>query len=214
MRLGTILALLLGLTVCCPAEEFVGDSETAVGPGTRAAESQRTTPLSKGEMLPPFECRTHLGNVWKSDDHLGSRFLVVYFFPAAFTSRCTGQACDYRDHLTEFKAAGIDVVGVSGDQESAQRLFAQHYELKFPLLPDGEGRIARLFGVPLRKGNTIICTVDGVSLALKRRVTASRWTFVIDRQGRVVTRIPAVGVGKDAGSILEIVKRLSGASES
>lgn len=211
MRLIAGVILAAGLLLPCAAEESQG-GPTDPEPETKAAAP--TIPLKRGDQLPSFECETHLGEVWKSTEHSGKRFLVVYFFPAAFTSGCTDQACVYRDLSDEFAEAEIEVVGVSGDHAAGQQLFADKYDLKFPLLHDEDGRIARLFGVPLRKGNTIVRTLNGVTMSLERGVTASRWTFVFDRERKVVSRIPAAEPEKDAGNVLRIVRRLAGQPQS
>ncbi len=211
MRSIAVLVFAAGLLLPCAAEESRG-GPTDPEPETKAAAP--ANPLKRGDRLPSFECETHLGEVWKSAEHSGNRFLVVYFFPAAFTSGCTDQACVYRDLSREFAEAEIEVVGISGDQAAAQQLFADKYDLRFPLLHDEDGRIARLFGVPLRKGNTIERTLNGVTLSLERGVTASRWTFVFDREGRVVSRIPAVDPEKDAGNVLRLVRRIAGQPQS
>jgi peroxiredoxin Q/BCP len=41
--------------------------------------------LKVGDAAPKFESTDDAGKAWKSDEHVGKKILVVYFFPAAFT---------------------------------------------------------------------------------------------------------------------------------
>jgi len=41
--------------------------------------------LKVGDASPKFESTDDAGKAWKSEDHVGKKIVVVYFFPAAFT---------------------------------------------------------------------------------------------------------------------------------
>jgi len=41
--------------------------------------------LKVGDAAPKFEAADDAGKAWKSEEHVGKKILVVYFFPAAFT---------------------------------------------------------------------------------------------------------------------------------
>src|SRR5436853_5681914 len=41
--------------------------------------------------------------------------VVLYFFPKAFTSGCTAEAHAFSESISDFKKAGAQVVGMSGD---------------------------------------------------------------------------------------------------
>jgi len=169
--------------------------------------------LKEGDVVPVFEGRTQAGSLWKSSDYVGKKYLVIYFYPAAFTSGCTRQACLFRDQKEQLEAADIELIGVSGDHVEGQSLFHRHHSLNFSQLCDTEGRIAGMFGVPVREGDTISRSIDGIEHLLSRGVTASRWTFVIGKDGRVVRRSTAVDPEKDCQNVLETVRRLAATSE-
>ena len=95
-------------------------------------------------------------------------------------------------HLEE---AGVEVVGVSGDSVDNHQLFARVNSLDFPLLSDEDGKISKAFGVPVREGAGITRMVDGVEKSLVRGVTASRWTFLINAEGRIVHKNTACRAG-------------------
>ena len=184
----------------------------ACNSGTTDPESPSNS-LSEGDSAPDFQATGDDGRLWKSADHVGRKYVVVFFYPAAFTICCTKQACHFRDHLSELQQAGVEVVGISGDRSDGLRLFQKQHSLNFPLLSDENGQIARAFGVPVRDGDTITRSIDGVEHSLVRGVTASRWTFVIAPDGRVIAKNTAVDPEKDATNVLEIIRRSAASSQ-
>lgn len=169
--------------------------------------------LGEGDVVPMFEARAADGMVWRSEDHVGRKFIVVYFYPADLTGGCTRQACGFRDRMIDLEKAGVEVVGVSGDSVENHQLFARINSLNFSLLADEDGKISKAFGVPVRDGATITQMVDGVERSLVRGVTASRWTFLIDTNGRIVHKNTAVDAEQDSRNILETVRRLTAQTE-
>src|SRR5690606_27483183 len=137
---------------------------------------------------PVFQALDDNGNPWKSQDVVGEKILVVYFYPAAMTGGCTKQACAFRDNRSRLTALGAEVVGVSGDRVENLKVFKGANRLNFPLLSDSRGEIAKAFGVPVKEGATITRTVDGKEVTLTRDLTTARWTFIIGRDGRIVFR--------------------------
>jgi thioredoxin-dependent peroxiredoxin len=176
---------------------------------TNAAE----VTLTEGDLAPSFEARTLSGRMWRSDEHFGKKFVVVYFYPADFTNGCTRQACAFRDRMTELQEADVEVVGVSGDSPETHELFRRVHSLNFPLISDEEGKVAEAFGVPVRTGDTITRMVDGVEQTLTRGVTASRWTFIIGKDGRIVRKNTTVDAEQDCRKVLETVRRLTADAE-
>ncbi len=166
------------------------------------------TSLNVGDQAPVFQAIDDSGQDWKSTDHVGKKIVVVYFYPADLTGGCTKQACGFRDHYAELTAAGVEVLGVSGDSVENHQLFKKEHQLNFPLLADHDGKVAKAFGVPLREGATIKKPVGGVEKELTRGVTASRWTFVIDMDGKIIHKNTAVEAASDSQKVLKLVQSL------
>jgi peroxiredoxin Q/BCP len=173
--------------------------------------------LQVGDAAPEFKCLDDHGQTWSSKDHIGKRILVVYFYPGDFSFCCTRQAERYRDRMTELANRGVDVVGISGDAVAAHRAFRDTHCLNFTLLSDGDGTVARQFGVPLRAGGKALVTdtdgstvVDETGKAIKhaRDFTVARWTYVIGRDGRILYCDTAVSPIKDSQEVLEFISRL------
>jgi peroxiredoxin Q/BCP len=179
----------------------------ACGPMARADEPESVN-LKAGDTAPLFECKADDGSVWKLADHLGKRVVVVYFYPAAMTGGCTRQACAFRDDMEALRKSGVEVVGVSGDEVFGLQLFKKVHGLNFTLLADTDGAVARKFGVPLRAGGEITREVDGQTHVLKRGVTAARWTFVIDKNGKIAMKNTQVDAANDSRAVAEFVARL------
>ncbi len=162
-----------------------------------------------GDKAPEFQANTDDGKVWRSRDHVGKGFVVLYFYPAAMTSGCTKQACVYRDNRSKLTELGATVVGISGDRPEGLKAFKGSNRLNFPLLSDPDGKVAAKFGVPTSKGGTFSREVDGKTIQIERGVTAARWTFIIDRDGRVVYKDTQVDPAGDGEAVLKALQRLS-----
>ena len=84
-----------------------------------------TAQVTLGEKVSNFTAVDQDGSTWVLKKHLKSaEYLVVYFYPAAFTGGCTKQACSYRDQKGELAAVNAQVVGVSGDKPETLELFS------------------------------------------------------------------------------------------
>jgi peroxiredoxin Q/BCP len=176
--------------------------------GRLAAEDAKAVEVKVGDPAPGFESTDDQGKPWKSSDHVGKKVMVIYFYPADLTGGCTAQACGFRDDAKKLADKGVEVVGVSGDAVKNHQLFKKVHKLPFTLLADEDGSVAKKFGVPLRAGGEIKVTdPDGNPVVLKRGVTASRWTFVIGKDGKVLYKNTAVNAGKDSKQILELLDK-------
>jgi peroxiredoxin Q/BCP len=159
-----------------------------------------------GQTVPDFKAIDDQGNTWSLYDHLKSDYLVVYFYPAAFTGGCTAQACSYRDHMSELALMNASVVGISGDEPQNLGMFRKEHNLNFTLLSDQDGEIAKLFGVPLRDGGTIEREIDGTTFQLMRGVTTSRYTYVIDINRKLIYKNNNVNAANDSESVYEFIQ--------
>lgn len=165
--------------------------------------------LKPGDNAPSFHGLTDKQTVWKSGDHVGKQILVVYFYPAAMSEGCTKQACMFRDDHSRLNSLGAEVVGVSGDRVANLKAFKGAHKLNFPLLSDTAGVIARAFGVPTRQGGTLTRTVNGKEVKLTRDLTAARWTFVIDRKGKIVFKETEVDPEGDSKAVIAAIQRMT-----
>ena len=165
--------------------------------------------LNVGDAAPTFQVKDYTGKEWKSADHVGKKVVVVYFYPADMTGGCTKQACGFRDDMKTLADKGIEVVGVSGDSVKNHQLFKKAHELNFALLADTDGKVAEKFGVPVTPGEkTVKATIDGKEESLTRTVTTARWTFVIDKSGKIAAKNTMVKAADDSKAIQELINGL------
>lgn len=162
--------------------------------------------LSVGDKAPLFEATADNGSLWNVEDHIGQKYVVVYFYPGAMTSGCTKQACSYRDHMNDLEKKGIEVVGISSDKVENLRLFKRAENLNFTLLSDEKGKIAALYGVPIGQGGAIKRTVDGAEHELVRDISLKRWTFIIGKDGKIIYKNESVNPEKDSEEVLNFIE--------
>lgn len=173
-----------------------------------SAYGQTGSALKTGDKLPVFTALDDNGKNWSAGDFIGKKIIVIYFYPAAMTSGCTSQACGYRDNQAQLAAANTVVVGISGDEVENLKLFKKAHNLNFTLLSDKDGSIARQFGVPLSAGGFIEQDIEGIKQQLNRGVTASRWTFIADKDGEIRYINRSVDAANDSKNILDVIQEL------
>ncbi len=183
-------------------------SLVALGLVAWSSTTQAVDGLQVADPAPAFSAVTDQGRTWRSADHVGKHTVVVYFYPAAMTGGCTKQACGYRDLSSRLSKLGVEVVGVSGDRPENLVYFKHANKLNFPLLSDTSGTIAKAFGVPLGEGGSIQRTVDGKDVTLTRDRTASRWTFVIGRDGKIAMIETEVNPAGDAQAVADAIQKM------
>ena len=169
--------------------------------------------LKVGDPAPAFQAMDDTGKEWKSADHVGKGIVVVYFYPADMTGGCTKQACGYRDDLSALKQQGVEVVGVSANSVAEHQMFKKEKELNFTLLADTEGKVASAFGVPTSDGAAYKATVAGKEEAFSVPLAISRWTFVIDKDGKIAAKNTEVKAAEDSKAILDTVAKLQKKAE-
>ena len=128
--------------------------------------------IGKGDMVEDFELPDQDGTPRRLSALLAGGPVVLFFYPAAMTTGCTAEACNFRDLAAEFAAAGALRVGISRDRVDKQKQFADLNGFDYPLLSDPDGTVASALGVKRR--------LPLGSLSTKRM------TFVIDADRTVL----------------------------
>ena len=136
----------------------------------------------------PFETEAYHNGAFKkvTDADLKGHWSVVFFYPADFTFVCPTELEDLAEHYEEFKKLGVEIYSVSTDTHFTHKAWHESSEavgkVKFPMLGDKAGVLARNFDVMIEK--------DGL---------AERGTFVINPAGNG-------GIGRDAAELLRKVE--------
>ncbi len=109
---------------------------------------------------------------------------VLLFFPFAFSGVCDKEMCVFRDGSSKFDSLNAQVVGISVDSVFTLKVFAQTYNLQFPLLSDFNKKVTKTYGV-----------LHDVWAAFGYKGVAKRAAFVVDGKGilryKWVTEVPS-----------------------
>jgi peroxiredoxin len=105
--------------------------------------------LKVGEKAPDFSATAALAGkpfTFSLAQALAKGPVVLYFFPAAFTSGCSIEAHDFAEATATFAALGATVVGVSTDDIATQlRFSAQTCQGKFAVASDADKRVVKAY---------------------------------------------------------------------
>ena len=149
------------------------------------------TTLKPKDKAPVITTTDQDGNKVSLKDFKGKK-VALYFYPHDDTETCTKEACNLRDNYALLKQKGIEILGVSIDDEKSHKKFVKKYSLPFTLLVDSDKKIVKNYGVwgeKLFMGKIIVSTY--------------RTTFLINEKGKIDHIIEKVLSGKHAQQIIE-----------
>jgi peroxiredoxin Q/BCP len=141
--------------------------------------AQGPAELKVGDMAPDFTLPGTDGKTHKLSEYRGKQAVVVAWFPRAFTQGCTIECKSLAENGDRIKKYDVTYFMASVDALEDNIKFAkatsvtlgdkvvEKKEADFPMLSDPGKQVATAYGV------------------LNARGTANRWTFYIDKTGRV-----------------------------
>jgi peroxiredoxin len=101
--------------------------------------------LAVGDAAPDFSTKASLGGKefdFSLTEALKKGPVVLYFYPAAFTTGCTIEAHDFAEATDKFKALGATVIGVSHDDIAKLDKFSvSECRSKFAVAADPAGKV-------------------------------------------------------------------------
>lgn len=113
--------------------------------------------LKPGSMAPLFRTQASLGgNVSTFDlaEALKQGPVVLYFYPAAFTTGCTIEAHLFADATDQYHALGATVIGVSGDNiDTLNKFSVSECRSKFAVAADTDKSIMKSYDATLGFGH-------------------------------------------------------------
>jgi len=152
---------------------------------------------SAGDQAPTFELPTDGGGRISSADLSGKPY-VIYFYPKDDTPGCTKEAIGFSCIYDQFKAAGVEVIGVSKDSVASHDNFKRKHELLFPLASDQTGDVVEAFGTWVEK-----------SMYGKKYMGIDRATFLVGADGKVVRAWRGVKVPGHVEEVLQAAQAVS-----
>jgi thioredoxin-dependent peroxiredoxin len=147
--------------------------------------------VQPGDQAPAFSAVSTDGSIISLSDFKGKSNVVLYFYPEDMTGGCTKQAQCFRDDMPKYKAANTVVLGVSLDDQEKHQRFTEKENLNFPLLVDKDGAICKAYGVPVNDK------------------WPARWTFFIDKDGKIVKKYENVNPTTNSSDILKELETIS-----
>ncbi|NTW82578.1 MAG: thioredoxin-dependent thiol peroxidase [Chlorobiaceae bacterium] len=151
--------------------------------------------LEPGLPAPSFTAKDQDGKTVSLEEYRGKKVLL-YFYPKDDTPGCTAEACAFRDNLPKFSLSGVDVLGVSVDDEGKHRKFADKFQLPFRLVADTDRNIVEAYGV------------WGLKKFMGREyMGTNRVTYLIDEQGVIEKVWPKVKPAQHAEEVLDYLQK-------
>lgn len=133
-----------------------------------------------GQQAPDFTLKDQDGNEVSLRGFRDDKAVALVFYPFTFTGTCEGELCQLRDDISDFDAAGVQVLAISCDSRFAQKQWAEQKGYTFPVLSDfwPHGAVAKAYGV---FNDALGC--------------ANRGTFLVDKQGVIVDSFATDNLG-------------------
>ncbi len=131
--------------------------------------------LSVGTEAPDFLVNDHNGNRITLKEQRGKK-VILWFYPKADTPGCTMEGQGFRDDYQQIQEKNTVVFGISLDNETDNKAFAEKFDFPYPLLCDTGREIALAYQAIQSKD-------DGY---------ANRITYVIDEAGKIAEAIDQV----------------------
>lgn len=146
-----------------------------------------------GDQAPDFELQGSDGQLHHLADFKGKQAVVLAWFPKAFTPGCTAECKSIKDDGEAIRKYDVAYFAISVDPmdgEKGNKAFAQSLGVDFPILSDSDQKTAKDYGV------------------ISNGVRAHRWTFYIDKDGKIVDIDKKVDTSKAATGIADRLKKL------
>jgi len=118
--------------------------------------------------------------------------VVLYFYPAAFTSGCTIEAHNFAEATDQFKSLGATVIGVSHDDiETLNKFSVSECRNKFAVAADADKKIMKAYDAQL----------------FLKPDWAKRTSYVIAPSGEIIYSYNALNPDKHVANTMAAVKQ-------
>ncbi len=168
--------------------------------------------LKPGDVAPEFTAQASLAGKafsFSLKEALKKGPVVVYFYPAAFTSGCNVQAHSFAVNQDKFQAAGASVIGVSLDNIARLNVFSADPEYcggKVAVASDADGRITKAYELSVRRLPWNMKDSRGVEID---HGFAERTTFVVTPDGRIAATLDGLSPAENVAQALQAVEKLA-----
>ena len=153
--------------------------------------------IENNNKIPTFTAINEAEEIITQDFFLKKAF-ILFFYPRDDTPGCTIETTEFSFHNTQFLSLGIELYGVSKDDQNSHKKFKNKYNLNVNLLYDHEGLMCDNFNVWKTK-----------QMYGKKFQGIERSTFLINRDGEIVEAWRKVKVDGHVQEVLSKVKEIS-----
>lgn len=150
--------------------------------------------LKEGEQAPDFSLRDKDSNI-HSLSEINSDHVVIYFYPKDSTPGCIIEAQEFSKDIEEFDKLNIRIIGISGGDEKSKTKFCEKHDLKILLLSDSDFSVSNNYGVYGEK-----------SFMGRKYMGISRWTFVLNKDHKIIKIYDKVKPELHSQEVLEFIK--------
>lgn len=170
--------------------------------------------LKAGDEAPAFTAEASLAGKsfrYSLKESLAKGPVVVYFYPAAFTTGCNIQAHAFAVNYEKFAAAGASIVGVSLDSIGRLNAFSAAPDYcagKIAVASDAGGNIAKAYDIEVKGAAHAAKDTRGASID---HGFAERTTFIVQPDGKIAATVGGLAPESNVQRTLEIVQRLRAA---
>jgi len=147
-----------------------------------------------GQQAPNFTLNSQEGKPVSLDSFRG-KWVVLYFYPKDMTTGCTIEAHNFQHDQDKFLKANAVILGVSVDSVDSHKQFCAKDGLNFTLLSDEEKKVVAEYGS--------LANYMGMKIA-------SRNTFLIDPQGKIVKVWTKVDPSHHSEEVLTALNSMEG----
>jgi peroxiredoxin Q/BCP len=153
--------------------------------------------LVPGDRAPDFTAQASLGGkvfTFSLAEALKKGPVVLYFYPAAFTTGCTIEAHDFAEATDAYRALGATVIGVSHDDiETLNRFSVSECRSKFAVAADTDQSIMKSYD----------------AVYARNPAYADRVSYVIAPDGRIVYAYTSMNPERHVANTLDALRRWS-----
>jgi peroxiredoxin len=148
-----------------------------------------------GKKAPAFTAQSAEGKPIRLADFKGKKNLVLVFYQGSFCSVCGHQLSNIQENLSYYRAQDAEILAISADDRAHALTSVGEHGLTFPVIPDPDKKLIKLFGVA----------------NISKKSIAWPSLYVLDKQGTVrLAFANAEGKRLHSDEILPVLAKITG----
>jgi len=174
--------------------------------------------VTAGQTFPRHILNDSFGKKFDLGDALNGKTTVITFYRGGWCPYCNLELREYQALLAEFISAGAQVIAISFEKPEVSLLTSEQNSLRFPLLADEQGLLAKELGILFELTNDVKALYQKFGHDLPARNDHTDWrlpvpaTYLVGPTGRIsVAKVAAdYRTRAEPKHLLELVKATHG----